>query len=123
MRIRIKKGWHQEGREGVRLGPDIIPPGHAMAWTPVLWDGDDDPDFQKAHSVERVRKTVKTVPCASCPFKKERMMVHCASNVIHSNNATIPSPGKDGDPASGMAASESVRPVHGRGEKPRTQKG
>lgn len=55
-KLRIKKGWHQEGREGVRLGPDIIPPGHQMPWTPVLWDGEDDPDFHKSVGLERARQ-------------------------------------------------------------------
>jgi hypothetical protein len=53
-RIRIKKGWHDEGKTGVCVGPDADING--QAWTPVLWDGEEDPDFHKAHSLERVKE-------------------------------------------------------------------
>lgn len=51
-RIRIKSGWDQAGRQGVTLGPVITVYG--VEWVSVLWDEDDDPDWQKASSLEQL---------------------------------------------------------------------
>ena len=42
--VQIKAGWHQAGRRGNTLGPEVkIGP---IIWTPVLWDDPpgEDPD-------------------------------------------------------------------------------
>jgi len=49
-KIRIKAGWDQEGRTGILLG--VIVNIHGIDWAPVLWDFTDDPDWQKASSLE-----------------------------------------------------------------------
>lgn len=45
-RIRIRRGWYEEGKRGTRLGPDVFVGG--QFWTPVLWGDEDDPTFHKA---------------------------------------------------------------------------
>lgn len=45
-RVRIMAGWDQAGKLGHRLGADILVGG--QTWTPVLWDGEEDPDWHKA---------------------------------------------------------------------------
>lgn len=49
-RVRIREGWHGAGQEGLRLGPDVFT---QQEWTPVLWDGEEDPDWHKASGLER----------------------------------------------------------------------
>lgn len=49
MKIKIKKGWEGEGREGKRLGPDIYV---EQNWTPVLFDNEEDPTFFKSAGLE-----------------------------------------------------------------------
>lgn len=49
IRLRIKDGWGEAGREGIRLGPDIF---CLQNWTPVLWDGEEDPTFHKSDGLE-----------------------------------------------------------------------
>lgn len=44
--VRIRQGWYEAGRTGVRLGPDVHVGG--QFWIPVLWDDEDDPTFHKA---------------------------------------------------------------------------
>ena len=44
-RVAISEGWGDAGKTGVRLGPDVMV---GQAWTPVLWDGEDEPDWHKA---------------------------------------------------------------------------
>jgi hypothetical protein len=48
--LRIRRGWQEAGKRGVRLGPDVYVGG--QPWTPVLWDDEDDPTFHKAAGVE-----------------------------------------------------------------------
>lgn len=43
-RVRVKDGWCEAGKEGTRLGPDVLV---GQWWTPVKWDDDEDPDFFK----------------------------------------------------------------------------
>lgn len=43
--VMIRQGWHNAGRQGVRLGPDVRVGG--QLWTPVLWSDEDDPTFHK----------------------------------------------------------------------------
>lgn len=53
-KLRIKKGWHNSGKVGSRVGPDVQLRGPgSMMWTPILWDGEEDPDFHKAPGLER----------------------------------------------------------------------
>lgn len=44
-RVTIKDGWDGEGRTGKRVGPDIFV---RQNWTPVLWDGEEDPSLHKS---------------------------------------------------------------------------
>ena len=53
-KLRIKAKWHDAGKVGMRVGPDVQIGG--MIWTPILWDDENDPDFQKATSLERVKE-------------------------------------------------------------------
>jgi len=48
-RVKIKAGWGDAGQEGRRLGPDVFV---EQEWTPVLWDGQEDPDWHKASGLE-----------------------------------------------------------------------
>jgi hypothetical protein len=53
-RVRVKQGWrnaHNAGREGTRLGFDVM---CGQSWTPVLWDGEEDPDFHKSAGIENI---------------------------------------------------------------------
>lgn len=43
--VRINKGWENAGRIGKKLGESIL---IEQWWTPVLWEGDEDPDWHKA---------------------------------------------------------------------------
>ena len=56
MFVTIRKGWGGEGRIGVSLGPamNIIPykGSSGQYWTPVLWDGEEDPDWFKSAGLE-----------------------------------------------------------------------
>lgn len=54
-RVRIKKGWGDEGREGIRLTDDLDHPELRQRWTPVLWDGEDEPSLFKSAGLEGVR--------------------------------------------------------------------
>lgn len=47
-RCRIKKGWHEEGKEGFFYG--IVHTNRN--WAIVVWDGDDDPDLFRAEGIE-----------------------------------------------------------------------
>lgn len=49
--VRIKGGWYQSGRIGLRLGEDILV--GPTFWTPVLWENEEDPEFHKAHGLEK----------------------------------------------------------------------
>lgn len=46
----IKDGWGSAGRQGKILGTPFNVNG--MEWTPILWDGDEDPDWYKADGLE-----------------------------------------------------------------------
>jgi hypothetical protein len=50
IRVRIKDGWHDSGRRGVALGNNIF---CEQWWTPILWDGEEDPDFCKTDGLEK----------------------------------------------------------------------
>ena len=49
MKVKIKKGWEDEGREGIKLGDEIYV---KQNWTPVLWDNEEDPTFCKSAGLE-----------------------------------------------------------------------
>jgi len=49
----IKEGWEDAGLRGKVLGPDVICPNRAgQKWTPVLWDGEEDPDWNKTAGLD-----------------------------------------------------------------------
>ena len=50
MRVRSRADWGDGGRLGVQIGPSILV---GQSWTPVLWDGDEDPDFYKTAGLEQ----------------------------------------------------------------------
>lgn len=50
-RYQIKKGWCEAGKSGVRVGADF--PINGQLWTPILWDGEEDPDWHKAAGLKR----------------------------------------------------------------------
>lgn len=49
-RVRIRKGWEGSGRLGTQIAPDVF---EELQWSPVLWDGEIDPDFFKTAGLER----------------------------------------------------------------------
>lgn len=57
-RRRIKEGWEGASKEGKVLGEQIVVNG--IMWAPILWDGEEDPDWQKSVSLEEL-----------LPFNKE----------------------------------------------------
>lgn len=50
-RIRIKRGWSDEGQVGKALHKPVMVAG--QFWVPVEWDHTEDPDFIKLAAVER----------------------------------------------------------------------
>lgn len=48
-RVRIKAAWAGGLREGTQIG---VPVFIGQSWTPVLWDGDEDPDWHKTAGLE-----------------------------------------------------------------------
>ena len=44
-KVWVRKGWHDAGRSGTVLGPDVLV---QQEWTPVLFDDMEDPEFFKA---------------------------------------------------------------------------
>ncbi len=50
-KVRIKDGWDMAGRVGTRLGFDVM---CGQMWTPVLWEGEDDPDFYKTAGIDNL---------------------------------------------------------------------
>jgi hypothetical protein len=50
-RVRIKESWMNAGRFATQLGPPVFV---EQLWTPVLWDGDDVPDFFKTAGLESI---------------------------------------------------------------------
>jgi hypothetical protein len=51
-RIRVKDGYDQGKRQGILLGEVVTIYG--IGWAPILWDGDDDPDWFKANGLEKI---------------------------------------------------------------------
>lgn len=49
-RLKIAENWFDAGRAGFRVGPDFSVNG--TLWTPILFDGEEDPDLYKAESLE-----------------------------------------------------------------------
>jgi hypothetical protein len=48
-RLRIRAGWGDSGRQGTRIGPDVV---LEQSWTPIKWDDEDDPDWHKTTGLE-----------------------------------------------------------------------
>ena len=48
-KCKIKDGWVDEGKSGVVLGDSVWV---EQFWTPVLWDGEEDPDFVKTAGID-----------------------------------------------------------------------
>ncbi len=51
-RVRIRPSWHGAGQTGTRLGSEIFV--GTMGWTPVIWDGEEDPEWFKTHGLVEV---------------------------------------------------------------------
>lgn len=50
--LKVKDGWENAGRMGIRLASDIFCGGRF--WTPILWAGEEDPDLHKSEGLEKV---------------------------------------------------------------------
>jgi len=48
-RVRIKAGWLDEGLLGTVIGAQVL---LGQWWCPVLWDGEEDPDWNKSAGLE-----------------------------------------------------------------------
>lgn len=48
-RVKIKKGWENEGKTGKTVGNISF---LKQDWTPVLWDNEEDPEFFKTAGLE-----------------------------------------------------------------------
>jgi len=53
-RVEIRKDWEDAGKQGVALSNPIW---SQQDWLPVLWDGEEDPDFIKVASIKIVKPT------------------------------------------------------------------
>jgi len=49
VRVQVCDGWYEEGKEGAVIGPSTDING--MRWTPVLWDGEEDPTWFKQYGL------------------------------------------------------------------------
>jgi hypothetical protein len=54
LRVQIRDGWMHEGKQGTLLGPPVYA---QQNWSPVLWDGEEDPDFHKTKGLIGVSNT------------------------------------------------------------------
>lgn len=67
MNVKIREGWEGAGKEGVMIGENIFV-CHGMEWAPVLWDGEEDPDFHKVAGLqfffytEKVKNYISAAP-------------------------------------------------------------
>lgn len=52
LRGEIETGWYDAGKKFEILGDSIEVNG--MRWTPVLYDGHEDPDFLKTHAIKLI---------------------------------------------------------------------
>lgn len=48
-RAQVRSGWLHAGRAGTKLTEIVV---NGQAWTGVLWDGDEDPDWFKSAGLE-----------------------------------------------------------------------
>jgi hypothetical protein len=48
-RVRIRAGWLDEGLLGTVIGAQVL---LGQWWCPVLWDGEEDPDWNKSAGLE-----------------------------------------------------------------------
>lgn len=48
-RVRVRRGWDAEGCSGTAIG---IPVRLGQGWTPVIMDGEEDPEFYKTAALE-----------------------------------------------------------------------
>ena len=44
VKVKIKKGWENAGKEGITLGKNVY---INQWWTPIKWDEKEDPDWIK----------------------------------------------------------------------------
>jgi hypothetical protein len=51
--VQIRPGWDKAGRRGVTIGKSVVVGG--TFWTPVTWDGEDDPDWFKTAGLEVIK--------------------------------------------------------------------
>lgn len=60
LRVRIRAGWLDEGLLGTVIGAQVL---LGQWWCPVLWDGEDDPDWNKSAGLE--------LAATSSPLRRE----------------------------------------------------
>lgn len=49
-RVIVRDDWEGAGRLGQVIGPEVKRPDQ-VAWTPVFWDGEEDPDWTKTAAI------------------------------------------------------------------------
>lgn len=59
--VRIKTGWENSGKLGVALGEPVTIYRNSQEWLPVIWQGEEDPDWHKLAGIEKV-PILKGVP-------------------------------------------------------------
>ncbi len=68
LRCRGKEKWDISGKMGTVLGEAIFV---KQFWTPVLWDGEEDPDFVKTAGIELLKNPAPSI-CKTCGQDKNR---------------------------------------------------
>lgn len=47
----VRPDWCEGGRQGTCLGPDVKINANSVLWTPILWAGEEDPDWYKTRGL------------------------------------------------------------------------
>lgn len=64
VRVRIRGGWMDAGRKGRTIGPAKVVNG--TSWTPLVWDGEEDPDFFKTAGLTGCDASPEDAPAEHC---------------------------------------------------------
>lgn len=55
IKAKVKKGWYDAGKIFFILGDSVRV--NVMDWTPIVYDGEEDPDWIKTSAVEIIPET------------------------------------------------------------------